>query len=115
MTFSVTRYLKIFVLCLEVFHIPYYHAMSFSYIVFCPFLSTMESLYVHGECYGFLVLLRMVIAYTEEMLCVGILSASIRFSSFNPYNRTSRWRTTVTHKRKLKQRKVTFSVALPAN
>ena len=68
--------------------------LSFAHL----FVSTVESLYVHGECYGFLVLLRMVIAYAEEMLSVGILSASIRFSSFNPYNRTARWRTTVTQR-----------------
>ena len=85
--------------------------LSFAHL----FVSTVGSLYVHGEYYGFLVLLRMVIAYIEEMLCVREYSASVHFSSFNPYNRTARWSITVIHVRKLKHRKINFSVAQPAN
>lgn len=72
MTFSVTRYLKNFFYCvwrLSLFLITkpcHFGILSFAHL----FVFTVGSLYVHGEYYGFLVLLRMVIAYIEEMLCV---------------------------------------------
>lgn len=86
--------------------------LSFAHL----FVSTVGSLYVHGEYYGFVVLLRMVIAYIEEMLCVREYSVLLYILAHLILTTELRgWSITVIRMRKLKHRKVNFSVAQPAN